>query len=270
MDEVAQQTREAAPRRQSANDQWWALIDKRIQEHLENARQFWTDVGGQVISDIRFELRKEMKQGDTEIQRIVDEKLSALEQRLKSVPGKLPPVKTWRKESVTYGGEVVVHEGAAYQALKDKAQTPGGSDWVCVACAGRDGHDAPALNIRGTFDTHENYKHFDIVACDGASFVATRDGPGICPGEGWRLLSRQGKSGRRGERGEPGPRGIPGKQGEAGPTIAAWKVERAAYLAIPLLSNGQEGPVLDLRELFEQYLSETSDWGVEISNAASD
>jgi hypothetical protein len=193
-----------------------------------------------------------------------------LELRLKLVPGRLPPVKVWRKESVTYGGEVAVHEGSAFQALVDTEQTPGGSDWICVARAGHDGQDAPALNIRGTFDAYETYKRLDIVACDGARFVATRNSPGLCPGEHWQLLSRQGKPGRRGERGEPGPRGIPGKLGEAGPTIVAWKVERAAYLAIPVLSNGQMGPTLDLRELFAQYLSETSDWGVEISNSTSD
>jgi hypothetical protein len=31
--------------------------------------------------------------------------------------------------------------------------------------------------------------------------------PGLCPGDGWQLLSRQGRLGRRGEKGEPGPRG---------------------------------------------------------------
>jgi hypothetical protein len=48
------------------------------------------------------------------------------------------------------------------------------------------------------------------------------------------------------------------------------EVERAAYLAVPVLSNGQIGPALDLGEFFEQYLNETLDWGVEMSTATSD
>jgi hypothetical protein len=47
-------------------------------------------------------------------------------------------------------------------------------------------------NIRGTFDAYETYKQLDKVACDGASFIATRDDPGVCPGENWQLLFREG------------------------------------------------------------------------------
>jgi hypothetical protein len=55
----------------------------------------------------------------------------------------------------------------------------------------------------------------------------------------------------RGERGERGPRGDPGSSGA---TISGWKVDRARYIATPLMSDGGEGPPLELRRLFEQFL----------------
>jgi hypothetical protein len=97
---------------------------------------------------------------------------------------------------------------------------------------------------------------------DGASFIAKRDDPGICPGEGWQLMSRQGKPGRRGEngkRGLPGEKGDPGERGESAPTIAAWLIDREGYRASPRMSDGTVGPMLELRGLFEQFLSETRD-----------
>jgi hypothetical protein len=58
-----------------------------------------------------------------------------------------------------------------------------------------------------------------------------------------------------GERGEPGPRGLPG---QAGPTILAWQIDSERYRATPLMSDGQEGPALELRPLFERYHTESS------------
>jgi hypothetical protein len=76
-----------------------------------------------------------------EMQRSFEAKLAALEQSLRAVPGKLPVAKVWCPESVSYQAEFVCHEGALWQARKDTAQVPGGSDWICVACAGRDRYD---------------------------------------------------------------------------------------------------------------------------------
>src|SRR5215831_6831707 len=84
------------------------------------------------------------------------------------------------------------------------------SDWVCLARAGRDGLTP---TIRGTYDAYGTYNKLDIVASDGAAFVATRDDPGLCPGNGWQLVSRPGKPGRRGENGAVGPRGERGEEG---------------------------------------------------------
>jgi hypothetical protein len=39
-------------------------------------------------------------------------------------------------------------------------------------------------------------------------------------------------------------------------TISGWKIDRARYLATPLMSDGSDGPPLELRELFEQFLTD--------------
>src|SRR5215471_8176533 len=94
-----------------------------------------------VFAQERESARKEFKAADAETQRALEAKLAAVEERLKAVPGKLPVAKIWRAESVTYEAQVVCYEGALYQARKDTAQVPGGSDWICVARAGRNGCD---------------------------------------------------------------------------------------------------------------------------------
>jgi hypothetical protein len=91
---------------------------------------------GMVMAQERQSARKEFKAADEEMQRTLDAKLAALEERLKAVPGKLPVAKIWCAESVTYQGEFVCHEGSLYQARRDTAQVPGGVDCVCVARAG--------------------------------------------------------------------------------------------------------------------------------------
>jgi hypothetical protein len=185
----------------------------------------------------------------------VETKLAALEERLKALPGRLPVVKIWHPESVTYEAELVSYDGSLYQARKDTAQTPGGSDWVCVARAGRDGCDGGTPNVCGEYDAHKTYAQLDVVAFDGSSFIANKDDPGICPGPDWQPLSKRGKPGRRGES-ITGPRGEKGEKGEPGPSIISWQLDRERYRASPLMSNGTVGPMLELRGLFEQFLNE--------------
>jgi hypothetical protein len=131
--------------------------------------------------------------------------------------GKLPSVRVWKAGQVSYENEVFAYEGGCYQALRDTAQEPGGSDWVQITRAGRDGI---IPQLRGTYDPKESYKRFDIVALNGSSFIARKDDPGECPGSGWQLHASAGRSGGRGERGEQGPRGMQG------------------YTATPILSGG--------------------------------
>lgn len=102
-----------------------------------------------------------------EADRTVDAKLvtmvEALEQRFHELPGKLPVAKTWRLETVTYQGEFVCHEGSTYQARKDTAQRPGGTDWARIAHADRNGQDGRTPNIRGTYDAGKTYNELDVV-----------------------------------------------------------------------------------------------------------
>jgi hypothetical protein len=70
-------------------------------------------------------------------------------------------------------------------------------------------------------------------------------------------MTLPGKRGDKGEKGDRGERGPRGEQGAPGVGFAYWKVDRANYTAIAVLSDGTEVPLL-LRELFEQFHSETS------------
>ena len=101
-----------------------------------------------------------------------------------------------------------------------------------------------------------SYRRLDVVALNGGSFVALKDAPGPCPGPGWQLIASQGKRGAAGEKGERGERGPQGNLGLSGATIRDWKIDRARYVATPVMSDGSDGPPLELRGLFEQFFSE--------------
>jgi hypothetical protein len=116
-----------------------------------------------------------------------------------------------------------------------------------LAAAGRDGS---SVTVRGTFDEAVKYQRLDVVGLNGGSFIALRDAPGPCPGPGWQLLASPGKRGPAGKNGERGERGAKGDPGLSGATICGWKIDRARYLAVPLMSDGGSGPPLELRELF--------------------
>src|SRR6516162_10885298 len=102
---------------------------------------------------------------------------------------------------------------------------------------------ALARRIKGTHDPKAEYFANDLVAKDGASFVAKRNNPGPLPGDGWQLLARQGA------RGHVGPQGIAGKDA---PRIVKGELDVASYTATPIMSDGTKGPGLELRALFEQ------------------
>ena len=111
-----------------------------------------------------------------------------------------------------------------------------------------DGRDGRSLNVRGTYDPGASYFTLDIVVCDGASFIACRDNPGPCPGDGWQLSARQGKRGPPGPQGE---RGEKGRDGLSAPVITDWKLDVRTYTVTPIYSDGRFGPVLELGALFE-------------------
>ena len=169
-------------------------------------------------------------------------------------PGKLPMVKLWVPETVYYEGDVVAYDGGTFQAKRDTGQPPSHADWLCLAAAGRDGESiAGARHLR----RRARLSSLDVVALNGGSFVALKDAPGPCPGPGWQLIASQGKRGAAGEKGERGPPGPRGDPGLSGATICDWKIDRARYVATPVMSDGSEGPPLELRGLFEQFLLET-------------
>lgn len=141
-------------------------------------------------------------------------------------PGLLPAVKEWTN-GVHYAGVVVTHQGSAYQAQHDTGNEPPHADWLCIASGGRDGKDGRSPNVRGTWSADiKDYVALDVVALGGAGFMARRDNPGPCPGDGWQLIASQGKRGNQGERGVQGPRG------PAGPAVISMSVDDQGLLTI--------------------------------------
>jgi hypothetical protein len=165
-------------------------------------------------------------------------------------PGRIESVRAYVEDVVNYEGDIVVCDGSTYLAKCDTGRAPPHADWACIAAAGR---DARMPNVCGTYREGETYKYLDIVALGGSSFVARADDPGPCPGDGWQLVATAGRAGKPGPKGERGERGLPG---QAGPTIRCWQIDPERYQATPLMSDGTEGPTLELRALFEQYHTE--------------
>jgi hypothetical protein len=93
---------------------WRAAIEQRI------------DSVGEAIDTGRKELTAEMWSA-------LKKEIAAMAERLKGVPGRWPPAKTWHPETVVYEGEIAAYEVSLYQARKDTAPPPSGSDWLLVA-----------------------------------------------------------------------------------------------------------------------------------------
>ncbi len=169
-------------------------------------------------------------------------------------PGKLPLVRAWPSDSISYYGDVVTHNGGTYQATKDTAREPGHDDWICLAAPGIEGR---SMRVRGTFDAQQSYSRLDVVALHSSSFIALRDAPGACPGEGWQVVALGGRRGEKGPAGERGLSGKDGERGDPGATIIAWETDVRGYVATPVMSDGTMGPPLVFRDFLERFIEET-------------
>jgi hypothetical protein len=168
-------------------------------------------------------------------------------------PAKFPVIDAWRPDTIYHEGAIVAYDGGTWQATRDTGKAPGTKDWVALAVAGRDGRTP---RVRGTYSADATYQTLDLVMRESSSFIATRDDPGPCPGDGWQIIACGGKRGAAGEKGERGPPGPRGDAGASGVTIHDWKIDREKYLATPLMSDGRDGPPLELLGLFQQFFAD--------------
>ena len=138
----------------------------------------------------------------------INARLSEVKDGRDGVDGKdglLPVAEEWT-DRVHRRASIVRHGGALWQAVTDTGKEPPHADWICLAARGSDGI-TPAFV--GTYDPDATYRCLEVVALNGGSFVALRDNPGACPGEGWQLLAGRGKPG-------PSVKGDKGDRGDAG------------------------------------------------------
>jgi hypothetical protein len=218
-----------------------AEVDQRIEAGIAAEHQLMIDVMGEVLADLKHDPEMRGPPGPSG------------PRGEEGPPGKLPIVKLWTPETVYYAGDVVAYDGGTFQAMCDTGQPPSHAHWICLAAAGRDGK---TIAVRGTFDATAEYHRLDVVALNGGSFIALKDAPGPCPGPGWQLIASQGKRGAAGEKGERGPPGPRGDAGASGVTICDWKLEHERYLATPVMSDGRDGPPLELLGLFQQFFAD--------------
>ena len=163
-------------------------------------------------------------------------------------PGKLEIVKEYIEGQVYYDRDLVVGtDGALYQADRDTAAAPPHTDWGCITRAGRDGKDALNFRIEGTYNPDAKYRRLSIVMLNGSSFVARRDEPGPCPGDGWQLFTSVGQQGPKGERGPAGSLAI-------APRIASTEIDANYNLLILYTDNSSD--TIPLRPAFEQFQME--------------
>lgn len=175
---------------------------------------------------------------------------SSVERRVAEIPvpkdgedgkdGRLPVVKAW-EDRVYYAGDVCAFDGSTWQASVDTGRSPPHADWTCLAARGEKGRDADQIVPRGAFNEAEEYPRLSIVMLGGASFIANRDNPGPCPGEGWNLLAKQGKKGDPGEV----------RKGDRGVGIARVSVDESQGL-LTLHKDDGTSDVIDLYPLLSR------------------
>jgi|SRR5215831_9004555 len=250
----AQRHREEQQQATANNSATWdAWCDARIGHAIFDKDGCLHHTFAQLIAHQRAEHRDELGAGLDKLRG----ELNKLHEELRLKLGRPPQVKRWKAGTVFYLGDIVTHSGNTFQAQCDTCQPTDHPDWILLAARGLDGLDAPMLNFRGAFDVDEKYAKLDVIEYAGGAFVATRDNPAIIPGEdGWQVLALPGGRGPEGPIGAQGRKGERGPPGRDTPRIIDWVIDKTHYAAHPIMSDGRPGPVLQLRDLFQQFLSE--------------
>jgi hypothetical protein len=126
---------------------------------------------------------------------------------------------------------------------------------------GKDGKDGSGFTIRGTYDPECTkgtpgvyvYQQNDVVTLNRTWFAAKHANPGPCPGPGWQA-GPAGLKGEKGERGHKGEQGLRGETGANGREFVGWNVDARKMTAVPVMDDGELGPELNLRGLFEEVM----------------
>lgn len=127
------------------------------------------------------------------------------------------------------------------------------------------------FNPKGVFDARSVYGRLDVVVKDSSSFVALRDNPGACPGDGWQMIACGGKRGPTGERGPPGPAGAAPRFNGAKFSHRGMEIETSAgpislfksvsvdteNFALKFIASDDSTLTISLLKLFEAYHSQT-------------
>lgn len=193
-----------------------AEVERLISEAVERTLSGWKkpqDGKSVGIEDVEPLLR-----------RAVSEAVAALPPAEPGAPGKLGFVRAW-EDTVYYEADVVTLDGSIYQAQRDTGRAPPHDDWLCIVARGGAGADAADIEITGTFDVTRAYRKLNVVALNGGSFIAKRDNPGDCPGDGWQLVASQGNRGKPGE-------SVKGDPGRPGPSVRSMEVDDQGMLTL--------------------------------------
>lgn len=146
-------------------------------------------------------------------------------ERLERHPGVFPQVRAWT-DGVHYAGDLRSHDGALWQARRDTGKAPPHEDWSQLVAKGDRGEPGRSFTPRGTHDEGARYEMLDVAIRDGSAFVALRDDPGPCPGDGWQVIAV------RGSRGKPGTDGAKGERGKPGSPVVAIEVDDNGLLTV--------------------------------------
>src|SRR5215813_397219 len=232
-----------------APDPDWSGWETWLRGHLDIEREIVIEASGEALGIVSQELRDRISALELKLAELTGA-IDILRGLQPPPPAKFQTIRAWMEDTIYHEGAIVAFAGGTWQAQRDTARVPAAQDWVCLASAGH------SFTVPGTFNETAEYHRLDVVALNGGSFIALKDAPGLCPGPGWQLIASQGKRGAAGEKGERGAQGPQGNPGLSGATIRGWKIDREKYVATPLMSDGSEGPQLELRGLFEQFFAD--------------